>query len=114
MIDEALKAAKDNQVRSCVIRSPGRPGVHGASQGPWYGMGSGARYLGIPGYGVQGDLGAYWAHSGRINRFDARSYRRQVAMFCQLTGFLMASDLTGLQAPKIDRASEPLPPALKQ
>lgn len=114
MIDEALKAARDNRVRSCVIRSPGRPGMHGMSQGPWYGMGSGARYLGIPGYGVQGDLGAYWAHSGRIDRFDPRSYRRQVAMFCQLTGFLMASDLTRLQAPKVDRSAEPMPPALKQ
>jgi len=113
MIDEALRAARDNGVRSCVIRSPGRPGVHGQSQGPWYGMGSGARYLGIPGYGVQGDLGAYWAHSGRINRFDPRSYRREVAMFCQLTGFLMASDLTKLQAPKIDRAAEPVPRNLK-
>lgn len=103
MIAAALKAAKDNNVRSAIIRSPGRPGVHGQSQGPWYGMGSGARYLGIPGYGVQGDLGAYWAHSAGIGRFDARSYRRQVAMFCQLTGFLMASDLRPLQAPKVER-----------
>jgi hypothetical protein len=103
MIDEALRAARDNHVPSTVIRSPGRPGVHGQSQGPWYGMGSGARYLGIPGYGVQGDLGAYWAHSARIDRFDARSYCRQVAMFCQLTGFLMASDLRPLQAPKVER-----------
>lgn len=113
MIDEALKAARDNDVRSCVIRSPGRPGVHGKSQGPWYGMGSGARYLGIPGYGVQGDLGAYWAHSARINRFDPRSYRRQVAMFCQLTGFLMASDLTKLSAPRVDRRAEPVSGAFK-
>lgn len=103
MIDEALRASKGNHVRSTVVRSPGRPGVHGGSQGPWYGMGSGARYLGIPGYGVQGDLGAYWAHSARLNRFDPRSFCRQVAMFCQLTGFLMASDLAPLQAPKVER-----------
>lgn len=103
VIDYAFKAVKDNHVPSAIIRSPGRPGVSGKSQGPWYGMGSGARYLGIPGYGVQGDLGAYWAHSARIDRFDARSYRRQVATFCQLTGFLMASDLGPLQAPKVDR-----------
>ena len=31
--------------------------MHGMSQGPWYGMGSGARYLGIPGYGVSGLFG---------------------------------------------------------
>ncbi len=106
MIDAAFDAVKSNGVRSAIIRSPGRPGVNGKSQGPWYGMGSGARYLGIPGFGVQGDLGAYWAESGRINRFDARSFRRQVATFCQLTGFLMASDLKLLQAPKVDRATE--------
>lgn len=106
MIDAAFDAVKANAVRSAIIRSPGRPGVNGKSQGPWYGMGSGARYLGIPGFGVQGDLGAYWAESGRMNRFDARSFRRQVATFCQLTGFLMASDLKQLQAPKVDRATE--------
>ncbi len=106
MIEAAFDAARDNQVRSAIVRSPGRPGVHGQSQGPWYGMGSGARYLGIPGFGVQGDLGAYWAESGRIDRFDARSFRRQVATFCQLTGFLMTSDLAALQAPKVDRATE--------
>ncbi len=103
MIDYALKAARDNDLASAVIRSPGRPGVHGQSQGPWYGMGGGARYFGIPGFAVQGDLGAYWAESGRLNRFDARSFRRQVATFCQLTGFLMTSDLGPLQAPKVER-----------
>ncbi|MET0275146.1 MAG: hypothetical protein ABW360_19330 [Phenylobacterium sp.] len=107
VIDAAYKAVKDNHVASAVIRSPGRPGAHGQSQGPWYGMGSGARYIGIPGYGVQGDLGAYWAHSARLNRFDARSYRRQVGTFCQLTGFLMASDLGPLQAPKVERPPPP-------
>ncbi|WP_374470067.1 hypothetical protein [Phenylobacterium sp.] len=100
MIDAALKAVRDNDLPSAVIRSPGRPGVHGGSQGPWYGLGRGASELGIPGYGVQGDLGAYWAHSARVDRFDARAFRRQVATFCQLTGFLMAADLGPLQAPK--------------
>lgn len=103
VIDYAYKAVRENGVRSAVIRSPGRPGVNGRSQGPWYGMGSGARYLGIPGYGVQGDLGAYWAHSAGLERFDPRSFRRQVATFCQLTGFLMSSDLAPLQAPKVER-----------
>ena len=32
--------------RSAVIRAPTRPGIHGRPQGPWYGMGSGARALG--------------------------------------------------------------------
>jgi hypothetical protein len=101
MLDAALTAAKDNKVRSTVIRSPGRPGVNGKSQGPWYGMSGGGQYLGLPTYGVQGDLGAYWAHSAKIDRFDARSYTRQVAAFSQLTGFLMTSTLP--KVPKVER-----------
>lgn len=101
MLDAALKAAKDNNVRAAVIRSPGRPGVNGKSQGPWYGMSGGGQYLGLPTYGVQGDLGAYWAHSAGIDRFDPRSFTRQVAAFSQLTGFLMTSTLPKLQ--KVER-----------
>jgi hypothetical protein len=101
MIDAVVRAVKDNNMRSAVIRSPGRPGVHGESQGPWYGMSGGGPTLGLPTYGVQGDLGAYWAHSGRIDRFDARSYTRQVGVFSQLVGYLMTSDLPKL--PKIER-----------
>ncbi|MBN8816194.1 MAG: hypothetical protein J0J06_12190 [Sphingomonas sp.] len=101
MLAEALRAVSDNQVRSAVIRSPGRNGVHGKSQGPWYGMSSGGQYLGLPTYGVQGDLGAYWAHSARIDRFDARSYCRQVAVFAQLTGYLMTAALP--RVPKVER-----------
>lgn len=92
MIDQACRAAVENQVRSAVIRSPGRPGRHGASQGLWYGMSKQGPALGLPTYGMQGDLGAYWAFSGRLDRFDARSFCRQVAMFVQLTGFLMMVD----------------------
>ena len=99
MIDEAYQAALDNHVRSAVIRSPGRPGVHGGSQGPWYGMSRQGALLGLPTYGVQGDLGAYWAYSARINRFDARSFTRQVAAFAQLTGFLMASSVPRVEQP---------------
>jgi hypothetical protein len=101
MLDAALKAAQDNNVRSTVIRSPGRPGVNGNSQGPWYGMSGGGQYLGLPTYGVQGDLGAYWAHSARIDRFDARSFTRQVGAFSQLVGYLMTTTLP--EVPKVER-----------
>jgi hypothetical protein len=63
-------------------------------------MGSGAQALGL-GFGGQGNLDAYWATSGRINRFDVRSFCRQVATFCQLTGFLMTANLDEVMAPKI-------------
>jgi hypothetical protein len=106
MLDAALQAAKDNNLRSAVIRSPGRAGVHGKSQGPWYGMSGGGRFLGLPTYGVQGDLGAYWAHSAGMDRFDARSFVRQVATFSQLVGYLMTSTL-----PKVPKVERPAPGA---
>jgi hypothetical protein len=101
MLDAVVKAVNDNNLRSAVIRSPGRPGAHGQSQGPWYGMSGVGPTLGLPTYGIQGDLGAYWAHSGKIDRFDARSFTRQVAVFSQLVGYLMTADLPKL--PKMER-----------
>lgn len=106
MIDAAVRAATAADVRSVVVRSPGRPGIHGRPQGPWYGMSRSGAELGLPTFGVQGDLGAYWAFSGRLDRFDARSFCRQVAMFCQLTGFLMTAELTSLQ-PEAAAAAAP-------
>lgn len=107
MIEEAYRAVVRNDVRSAMIRSPGRPGKHGQSQGPWYGMSRQGSLLGLPTYGVQGDLGAYWAFSGRMNRFDARSFTRQVATFVELTGFLMTADIGSLQAPRVEHLTPP-------
>jgi len=108
MIDTAFKAAKDNHIPSAIVRAPGKNGVHGKTQGPWYGMGGGSRFLGLPCFSMQGDLGAYWAFSGRINRFDPRSFRREVGLFCQLTGYLMQVDVHSLHVPKDDRAAPSL------
>ena len=111
VIDEAYKAAVRNNVRTAIIRSPGRPGKNGRSQGPWYGMSRQGALLGLPTYGVQGDLGAYWAFSGRIGRLDTRSFTRQVATFIELTGFLMTADISSLQSP---RAADVMPPHLPE
>jgi hypothetical protein len=72
-------------------------------------MSGGGQYLGLPTYGVQGDLGAYWAHSARIDRFDPRSFTREVGTFAQLTGFLMTAQLP--RVPKVERQAPP--PALR-
>lgn len=101
MIEAACRAARDNHLPSAIIRSPGRPGANGRSQGPWYGMSKEGPSLGLPTFGIQGDLGAYWAFSGRIERFDARAFRRQVAVFVQLVGFLMETDLDALELPPV-------------
>lgn len=100
MIDYAYQAAEENHIASAIIRAPGQLGVHGESQGPWYGMGGVSRLLGLPAFSMQGDLGAYWAFSGRINRFDPRSFCREVSLFCQLTGYLMRVDVRNLHIPR--------------
>jgi len=105
MVDYAYKASRDNHIPSAIVRSPGRSGVHGKFQGPWYGMGGGSRGLGLPAFSMQGDLGAYWAFSGRLNRFDPRSFHREVALFCQLTGYLMEVDVNTIHVPKDGRAT---------
>ncbi|HRP10118.1 MAG TPA: hypothetical protein PLK37_03710 [Terricaulis sp.] len=102
MIEAAYEAARANNVRSAIIRSPGRVGANGASQGPWYGMSRYGALRGLPSFGMQGDLGAYWAHSAGIERFDARAFVRQIAAFCQLTGFLMRADLAALRPAPVD------------
>jgi hypothetical protein len=68
-------------------------------------MGGGARFLGLPAFSMQGDLGAYWAFSGRINRFDPRSYCREVSLFCQLTGYFMDVDIHTIHVEKVDRTA---------
>ena len=49
--------------------------------------------LGIPAFAIMGFMGAYWATSTDIERFDAKLFRRQVATVVQLTGELMTADL---------------------
>lgn len=111
MIDYAYQAAQESHIASAIIRAPGQLGVHGKSQGPWYGMGGVSRFLGLPAFSMQGDLGAYWAFSGRINRFDSRSFCREVSLFCQLTGYLMRVNMKTLHVPKDDRAMPAINPS---
>jgi hypothetical protein len=95
LIDLAIKAVKDNDWPRCSVQAPERPGIHGRSQGVWYGMGE----LGLgdawdlPGFGMMGTQGSYWATTARINKFDPNLFHTQVAAMSQLTGELMLMDL---------------------
>ena len=97
MIDLAVKAVEDNELKGAWVRAPGRPGKNGRSQGPWYGLGRLANRLGTPGFATMGTMGAYWSTSSRLERFDANLFCRQIATFCQLTGELMLADMSQLQ-----------------
>jgi len=94
LVELAAKAVENNGLPSAFIRNVARPGVHGNSQGRWFGMAKHAPGLGIPAFAMMGFMGAYWATSSDIERFDASLFRRQVATVVQLTGELMTADLS--------------------
>ena len=93
MVELATKAVDDNILPSAYVRNVARSGVQGGHQGQWYGMAKYAPELGIPAFAIMGFMGAYWATSSDIERFDASLFRRQVATVVQLTGELMSADL---------------------
>ncbi|MEK7834173.1 MAG: hypothetical protein AAB401_24005, partial [Acidobacteriota bacterium] len=74
MIALAAKAVADNKLKGAVIRSPGRFGKSGRSQGPWYGLGNLTNRINKPGFATMGSMGAYWATSSPLERFDAEHF----------------------------------------
>ncbi len=93
MVELAARSVEDNSLPSAVVRNVARPGVHGRNQGQWFGMAKFAPAAGLPAFAIMGFMGAYWATSTDIERFDPELFRRQVATFVQLTGQLMIADL---------------------
>ncbi len=98
LVELAAKAIEGNSLPSALVRNIARPGIHGENQGRWFGMAKHAPELGIPAFAMMGFMGAYWATSTDIERFDASLFRRQVATLAQLTGELMTADLAEVSA----------------
>ncbi len=98
LVDLAVKSVKDNGLRRVQVQCPGRPGIHGGEQGPWYGLGGIARRLGVPGSATMGSMSAYWSTKARINAFDADHFVTQVATVSQIAGELMIANMAELQA----------------
>jgi len=92
LLGAAVAAVKAHRLPSAVIRNVARPGVHGRSQGRWYGMASPARTGGLPAVAIMGTMGGYWGTSGGVERLDPELFRRQVAVFVQLTAELLTLD----------------------
>ena len=83
----------DNDLERVQVQCPGRLGIHGGTQGPWYGLGGIARRLGIPGVSTMGSMTAYWSTKARIDYLDADHFVDQVATMSQMCGHLMLADL---------------------
>lgn len=97
LVDLAIDAVKDNALERVQVQCPGRPGLHGGGQGPWYGLGGIARRLGVPGASTMGSMTAYWSTKARIDYFDAEHFTNQVATMSQICGELMVADLERVQ-----------------
>jgi len=89
LIEAAVKAAKDHRWPRVMVQCVERPGIHGGTQGVWYGMGKIALDWDLPAFATMGTQGAYWATTARIHAFDKNLFRTQVAAMAQLTGTLM-------------------------
>ncbi len=93
LVDIAIDAVKDNDLKRVQVQCPGRPGIHGGEQGPWYGLGNIARRIGVPGASTMGSMTAYWSSKARIDYFDAEHFVDQVATMSQICGELMLADI---------------------
>lgn len=94
LIAMAIKAVSAHGLPRTLVQSPPRAG-----QGHWFGMGKVALERKIPGFGMMGYMGPYWATTGRIDKFDSALMVRQIAAMAQLTEALMAADLRTLAVP---------------
>lgn len=93
LIDMAVKAVKDHRWPRVMVQCVERPGIHGGTQGMWYGMGKIAQDWNLPAFATMGTQGAYWATTARLNTFNKDLFCTQVAAMTQLTGELIKAEL---------------------
>ncbi|HEV2686977.1 MAG TPA: hypothetical protein VGV35_00445, partial [Bryobacteraceae bacterium] len=99
LVDMAIQAVRDNRLKRVQVQCPGRKGIHGGEQGPWYGLGNIARTLGVPGISTMGSMTGYWSTKARMDYLDADHFVNQMATMCQLCGELMIADVSAIASP---------------
>jgi len=97
LVDMAIKAAKDHDLKRVQVQCPGRKGTHGGEQGPWYGLGNIARTLGVPGISTMGSMTAYWSTKARVDYLDTKHFVSQITTMTQLCGELMIADVSSIK-----------------
>jgi hypothetical protein len=98
LVDIAIAAVKDNELGRVQVQCPGRPGLHGGEQGPWYGLGRIAERIGVPGASTMGSMSAYWSSKARMDYLDVDHFVDQVAAMSQICGELMIAELNGIKS----------------
>jgi hypothetical protein len=96
LVDIAIGAVKDNHLARVQVQCPGRKGLHGGDQGPWYGLGRIAERIGVPGASAMGSMSAYWSNKARMDYLDADHFVDQVATMSQICGELMLAELASI------------------
>ncbi len=98
MVDLAVASIKDSIVPRTQVQTPGRKGVHGGEQGPWYGLGAIANRNHIPGLAVIGALTGYWTSTARLDRLDVNLFLTQMAAASQMCGNLMLAEVESIKS----------------
>ncbi|MEX2963866.1 hypothetical protein [Microbulbifer sp. TYP-18] len=102
VIDLAEQALKDNHPLNQVLRSADIPGVHGLSQGPWFGLGHHPRKLGIEAIASNMTfMGAYWSSAARLDYLDVDQFIRQTNVMTQIAAGFMGADISRLTRTKL-------------
>ncbi len=97
LVDIAIQAVKDHSLKRVQVQCPGRKGLHGGEQGPWYGLGGIARRIGVAGASTMGSMTAYWSTKTRIDYLDAKHFVNQIATMNQICGELMVADIESIK-----------------
>lgn len=97
LVDIAVRAVKDNDFARVQVQCPGRSGVHGEPQGPWYGLGRIAERIGVPGASAMGSMSGYWSSKARMDYLDADHFVTQVATISQICGELMLAEVAQIK-----------------
>jgi hypothetical protein len=97
MVDLTIAAVKDNQVPRTQVQCPGRKGLHGGEQGPWYGLGAIANRNHFAGAAVIGALTGYWMSTARLDSLDVDLFLTQMASASHMCSSLMLADLESVR-----------------
>ena len=97
LVDIAIQAVKDNHLKRVQVQCPGRKGIHGGEQGPWYGLGGIARRIGVPGASTMGSMSAYWSSKARMDYLDVPHFINQMAAMSQICGELMLAGVESIK-----------------
>ena len=97
MVDFSVAAVKENNVPRTQVQCPGRKGVHGGEQGPWYGLGSIANRIRVPGFATMGAMTGCWTTTARLDYLDVNLFLTQMAIVSQLCCNLMLADLESIK-----------------